>query len=382
MPSLWIAQWFLKRMLSQKRSLIVTFLLPAIIVSAFMLLLHIGEQGPQRIEVVSRDHSPLAQYLLNSLKDDFELKEAANTNELRENVFDQKASAGFILPERYGDMLLQGEHPVIEQIQLGMNEANIALKMRLEQHMRDVMRVVDTLKASGLQGNDLETRTADVLTEKSKGNVRAETTDFQLYVSPTLRMSMGMLLMFMLMSLMNAVSIMLEDKQNYTMMRTYAAPVRAYHIALGQFLGGIAFGTMQIAVVLLITRYLIGIDMSMTLLQQWVLLELFLIAGMGMACMLGSIIGNSEHFSRVNFFLVVPTCMISGCYWPVEFMNDSMQKISYFVPQRWVLDAMEQLAAGGSWSAIALHVIVLLLFGVVLLGIGSTVLRPATREAI
>ncbi len=83
-----------------------------------------------------------------------------------------------------------------------------------------------------------------------------------------------------------------------------------------------------------------------------------------------------------NFVLVVPTCMIGGCYWPVEFMNDSMQKISYFAPQRWVLDAMEQLAAGGSWSAIALHVIVLLLFGVILLGIGSTVLQPAKREAL
>ncbi|MCY9707432.1 hypothetical protein M5X00_30130 [Paenibacillus alvei] len=46
------------------------------------------------------------------------------------------------------------------------------------------------------------------------------------------------------------------------------------------------------------------------------------------------------------------------------------------------MDAMELLAAGGTWTTILLHIGVLILFGIVRLGIGSVVLRPGKREAI
>lgn len=385
MPSLTIAEWFLTRMFSKRRTLIISFALPAIVVSAFLMLLHFGEQEKPTISIVSHDKSPISVYLITELAREFTVNQTATEEELRNQVFQRVSAAGIIIPAEFHDMVLQGNPetpPTIAQVQLGVNEATISLQSMLNLQLQDILQVAHSYRQAGLQGQELTTRVLNLLEEKAKDRVYAKITDMELYVSPTLRISMGMFLMFMLLSSVNCVAIMMEDKQNYTMQRTYAAPVRAWQIALGQFVGGFIFGSLQIAVILLLTRGILGIHMSMTLLQQWALLELFLIAGMGMACVLGAIIGNAEHFSRISFVLIAPTCMISGCYWPVELMSDNMQKLSYFIPQRWVLDAMELLAAGGTWTTILLHIGVLILFGIVLLGIGSVVLRPGKREAV
>ncbi|CAH8716138.1 ABC transporter permease [Paenibacillus thiaminolyticus] len=381
MSSLLIAQWFLKRMFANKRTIFLSFILPAVLVSAFLLQLHIVEQSRQAIMYVDHDRSELSAHLLQAVGRDFELIEAVDEAELREHILELKSSSGFVIPPQYGDDLMNGELPAPKLLQLNLSETSVVLQLLLNEQTENTLLLVNSIRSRHPEPEMLNGAIQNALKEQRLYRVHANVTDYELYVSPSLRISMGLFLMFMLLSSMNLVSVMLEDKLNYTMQRTATAPVHGWQISLGQFLGGFFFGTLQIAAVLLLTR-LVGIDMGMSLLAQWSLLELFLITSMGMACMLGSIVGSPALFNRVSFGLIVPTCMLGGCYWPIEMMNSEMQKLSYFVPQRWVLDAMDMLASGGSWSAISLHVLVLLLFGFVLMGIGSAVLRPAKRHAL
>ncbi|MNI27117.1 ABC-2 family transporter protein [compost metagenome] len=73
--------------------------------------------------------------------------------------------------------------------------------------------------------------------------------------------------------------------------------------------------------------------------------------------------------------------MLGGCFWPVYVMPEWMQKIANFVPQTWVIDAIERMSSGSGLGDVMLHVGILSLFALILLGVGSVILKPGEAEA-
>jgi ABC-2 type transport system permease protein len=58
--------------------------------------------------------------------------------------------------------------------------------------------------------------------------------------------------------------------------------------------------------------------------------------------------------------------MLGGCYWDVNFMPEFMQKIGFFVPQRWVIDAITKMQTGSDIGDINLNLLVLAAFALTL----------------
>lgn len=72
--------------------------------------------------------------------------------------------------------------------------------------------------------------------------------------------------------------------------------------------------------------------------------------------------------------------MLGGCFWPITIMPVWMQKIANFVPQKWAIDAIERLASGQTLSEMRMHMGILSLFALILLGVGSVILKPEEAE--
>jgi ABC-2 type transport system permease protein len=104
---------------------------------------------------------------------------------------------------------------------------------------------------------------------------------------------------------------------------------------------------------------------------------LFMLASLGLATTVAGLVRNKNQLTLLNPLIIIPTCMIGGCFWPVEIMPDVMQQMSYLVPQRWVLDGLSRLAAGDGPSELVMNFGVLTLFAAVMIGFGSAILRPA-----
>ncbi|MNJ65029.1 hypothetical protein D3C77_610210 [compost metagenome] len=73
--------------------------------------------------------------------------------------------------------------------------------------------------------------------------------------------------------------------------------------------------------------------------------------------------------------------MIGGCFWPLSFMPEYMQKAANFVPQKWAIEAIELLSSGSSLQGVGVPLLILVLMAFVLLIIGSAILRPSEGEA-
>ncbi|NRF92725.1 ABC transporter permease [Paenibacillus frigoriresistens] len=382
MNSLFIAINMLRRTLFQKKGFLMYLVIPAAVVS--LIIGVIGQQSDHGVDIayINLDQGAMGSHLLQELSmlPDYRLKEEASETALKEVITKQKVSSAFVIPEGFSETLMKGASAQIDMYQLNMNEASITLKINLDSILSRYQGAIELHSQQGLQGAALREAVEKTMSQMEKHQVKAKVTDFNLYVNPNMNTVIGFMLMFMMGLIINTVSVIMDDRRQRTMARTYSAPIHSYEIVLGNFIGSFLVGTLQVLVILLFTRYVTNYDYGLPFVPQFVILEFFLLASMGIASTVASMVKNASNMSVINSLVVTPTCMLGGCFWPISLMPDWMQKIANFVPQKWVIEAILRMASGQTLSQMWMHMGVLTLFGLILLGVGSVILRPGDAE--
>ncbi|MCY9658278.1 ABC transporter permease [Paenibacillus chondroitinus] len=382
MNSLFIAYNMLRRTILQRRGFMMYLLIPAGVVSLIIGVM--GQQQEHRVDIayINMDRGPLGAHLVQELSGlpDYRLKEQVSDADLKEAVTKQSVGGAFVIPEGFSETLLKGSAPQVEMYQLSVSEATVTLKITLDSTLSGYQGTVDALLKQGLQEKSLQDAVDKTLIQLEKHQVKARVTDLNLYVNPNMHLVIGFMLMFMMGVINNTISVIMEDRRMRTMARTFTAPVRSIEIMLGNFIGSFFVGTLQVLVILIITRYVALYDYGLPFFSQFVMLEFFLLASMGIASAVAGLVKNASNMGMINSLIVTPTCMLGGCFWPVSLMPDWMQKIADFVPQKWVIEAIQLMAAGQVLSQMWMHMGVLTLFALILLGVGTVILRPEDAE--
>ena len=382
MNSYFIAMNVLKRTMGQKKNLFTFLILPALIISLIIGLLGKQATTELRVHYVNADKGQLAKVLLQELanKPNYKLIEVNNLEVLKEQVISKKTGASFSIPESFSEQILAGSSPKVDLFQLNISEASFVLNLNLELAIVRMEQSVQSVKARGIAGPELLTTIEKLFTEQHKQKVKATITDFKLYPNPLVFLTTGLLLMFTMGLINSSVSIIMEDRKQMTMTRIYTAPVRAYEIALGNFMGSFIIGFLQIVIVLIISRYVMGFDYGLPFGSHLIILLFFMLASLGIATTVSGLAKNSNVIGMINNLIITPTCMIGGCFWPIEIMPSFMQKLANFVPQKWAIEAIQNLASGQTLAQNSIQIAVLTLFAIILLGFGSVVLRPSEAE--
>jgi len=378
MNSIAIAIHLIRRTFGNKKGILTFLLAPSLIVALVISFLGSGSSSPATVAFVNGDREALGGYVISALADsgEYRLVPAPSAEAARQSVSENKAAAAILIPGTFGDRLLQGAGAEVEMIQMRVDEQTFGLKLAVEQTIRGMTQAVAYAKEAGSAGPDLLQTVERIWIQQQNKQVGVTKTDLGLEVSPAVDMATGILLVFMLSLVTSSVASIVEDKRNRTMTRMYTAPVRAWEIAAGNFIGSFAIGTIQTVIVLVFSRYALGFDYGVGFWLHFLVIEFFLLAAMGLGCTIAGLVRNPNHLSAINSLVITPTCMLGGCFWPVELTPEFMQKLSNIVPQRWAIDALRQLAAGESLAGISLQLGILALFAVILLGFGSVVLRP------
>lgn len=382
MNSFTIAMNILRRSLFQKKGFLLYLIIPAAAVS--LIIGVFGQQTENRVDIayLNLDTGSISNHLSEELSalPDYRLKQSNSEADLKSDVIKQKVHAAFVIPAGFSDDLLAGALPQLEMYQLSMNEATITLKMNLDGILSGYKDTIALYRQQGLQGATLGDTVEKTFLQIQKHQVNPQITDLNLYTNPNSRLVIGFMLIFMMSLISSTVSLVMEDRRLRTMARTYTAPVRSYEIVLGNFLGSFVVGTLQVLIILVITRYVVQYEYGLPFLSQFIILEFFLLACMGIACAVASLIKNGTNMGAINSLIITPTCMLGGCFWPISLMPEWMQKLANFVPQKWALDAIERMAAGQSLSQMWMHMGVLALFALILMSVGAAILKPNEEE--
>lgn len=379
MNSLHIALNMLRRSISSKKGFIFTVLTPVVVLAVIIAIFSSEYSSVLSVTYVNLDKGTLGKHLAHELnaKDNFELFSRGSEKKLKDEIINGKIYAGIVIPEDFSERLKKGERGDISYYQLTQNEGTVTFKFSLDQTVGSLDQAIQTVQKTGKTGAELDSALEALLQQQEKHNISARKTDMKLYGNPALSLVIGFTLMFLMNNITNAVGLIVEDRRKLTMSRMFMAPVRSYEIALGNFLGSFLQGTIQVLLLLLFTKYILHFDYRVDFLSLFVVLEFFMLTAMGFASAAASLIKNTSNLGAINNLIITPTCMIGGCYWPVEVMPKYMQKLSNFVPQKWAINAVERLVSGAHLLPdLGLHLGILTLFAIILLAIGSAALRP------
>lgn len=376
MHSLTIAWHMVRRTLGRKRGWIIYLLVPCVVVTLTVFLLGQTSAASILVSYVNEDEGPAGQYLMNELErsGQYVLKESESENTLREDLVENKSTVGVYIPEGFSDGLIEGQQPTVQIYEVSTSEASVMIRMTADSAVTRLSGTAALIRETSEPDVD---RMQDVLKQSAMNRVDTEVTDLNLYAKPGLSNVTGFTLMFMMTLISSVVSMMIDDRRQRTLSRMYTAPVRAYQIALGNFLGSLVVGSLQVIIVLGLSRYVLRYDYGVPLLLHFLILMAFMLVSLGVASTVAGLIRNGQNAAMINSMIVTPTCMLGGCFWPLAIMPEFMQKIANFIPQKWAIEAVEIAATGGTFSDIALPLAVLGLMAVILLAVGSAILRPS-----
>ncbi|MNB79213.1 ABC-2 family transporter protein [compost metagenome] len=378
MSNIWTIGWnMVKRTIGSRKGLLLHIFLPGIVIAGIIFITGgFDSSSPATLLYTNLDNGAGGRHLLAELKSsgEYKLTERSDEQAVKESVIGQEGVAGLLIPQGYTSQLLEGRQPQLTVYELKVTEDSVLLKLQAEAIARQMLVTAATVKGAG--SGDQAVQFAAILQRAEQHNVSSVRTDYDLYPRQTLGIITGMTLMFLMGLVTSSVNQIMDDRRGRTMMRMFSAPVRAYQITLGNFCGSFLVGIIQIAVVLILGKWVLRYDYEVPMLLYFLVLAAFMFVSMGIAATVAGLIRNPRNTGMLNALILTPTCMLGGCFWPLSIMPEYMQKAANFTPQKWAIQAVDIAATGGGWNELWLPFAVLGLMAAILLALGSATLRP------
>lgn len=176
----------------------------------------------------------------------------------------------------------------------------------------------------------------------------------------------GMLLLLVCV-LMTSVSIV-REKETGTMEVLLASPLSPARIIMSKLVPYFVISVFNVATVLLLARYVIGVPMAGSL---WCFLGvtlLYALVSLTLGLFVSNLVRTQVAAMVVSMLFIIPTVYLSGLAFPLESMPKVLQYISAIVPARWFIDAARRLMIQGVEARYIMQdVVVMLVMEAVLL---------------
>jgi ABC-type multidrug transport system permease subunit len=187
----------------------------------------------------------------------------------------------------------------------------------------------------------------------------------------------GILTMSVLMmtSIYGGVFLTLE-KASGMVRRQATLPLGRVQLLAGKLLGRVLIAALQIVMLVLSGRFLLGVSWGGSPLGLVLLLASYALAVAGMATFLGAVLDTPAQASSVGWIGAMVLAAIGGCWWPAEVMPHWLQRAALALPTTWAMDGFHALISFGRGAdAVLLPAAVLLGFAALFVLAGARFLR-------
>ncbi len=330
----------LKLFRSDRRALIVSFAIPAVLAMIFGFIFRGSKSGPAHVRsrVVDLDGSAGSRRLVDALAANPLLAARPATRvEAEDLVRRGKFDVAIVLPERFVARAAAGERPGIElladatsQVEAGLAESAIVGA------------------APQALGPDLGADYVRCAGQAAPFTARIQTvTGADMAYDGGAHALAGMGIQFILIGALDAAIKLLEERQKGVLRRLRAAPL-ARTVLVGSRL---ASGAL-IALLVLVALYAFGkFTMGVAIRGPIEGFALVAVTFALMASALGLLIatfGKTPQATRgVGVFVILIASMLSGAWLPAFLFPSWMQTATLFVPTRWAVDGLDAMTWRG-----------------------------------
>jgi ABC-2 type transport system permease protein len=354
--------WLMKKILSvtfrKRRNIIMYFGLP--IIGIFISFLAYGGSGLQTLKVgiVDKDQQTIAHDTIHFLK------QLSNVHvlEMNESNMNEKITSGsidcaIILDKGFSDSIQNGNPNHIQIVSIKGAQIIGFVKSYLYQYLDNIVSI-----GKAANGDATTFKKMYVNYQQSDFKLKAQNLKDTSKSKDMTNQTIGFLLMIMLLSAGNFTEIILKEKENRTYYRLLSTPISARKYVLSNIAVNMIVMITQVIFTLVVITQVFHIDMHVAFWQMAVILILFALIAIGLSLMIVSFANSSTSASALQNLVSTPTCLLAGCFWPVEIMPKAVQKIADFMPQHWTLATITKLQQGSHFGSLYLHFMILLAF--------------------
>lgn len=354
--------WLMKKILNvtfrKKKNIILYFGMPLVGILVAFLAYGNTSSGDLKIGVVNQDHQQIAGdtvHFLEGLKNVQveKINEAAVNNRIADGSLD----CVIVLQQGFSASILEGKPGDIQMVSIKGAEITGFVKSYLYQYLYNITAISHASDGSKVMFDkmyaDYQQAHFKLTASSVKDTSQSKDMTYQ---------TIGFLLMIMLMSAGNFSEIIIKEKENRTYFRLLSTPINARKYVLANIAVSLLVLFAQIVCTLFFVNNIFHIEMFVSFWQMALVLLLFALVAVGLSQMLVSFANSSASSTALQNLVVTPTCLLAGCFWPVEIMPKAVQKIADFLPQRWTLDTISKLQQGSGLGSLYLNILILLAF--------------------
>ncbi|GGA23979.1 ABC transporter permease [Paenibacillus physcomitrellae] len=356
----WLSRRTLSAALRKKSGWIMLFILPVAGVLVSLLIYGGGSSSILRVGIVNQDgDSPITQNTMNFIlnMNNAEVTVANTEETLKDQIASGSLDTGIVLESGFAEHVQSGHPEGLTVLSVKGAQVTAYLKSLLQNYIVNVA----SIGAATQQNPALFDQIYKEYNENHFKLDAAVVQDTSKAKNMTYQ-SMGFLIAFMMFSACNLTHLILKEKENRTYLRLLTSPVSAKMYVLSNVLVNIVLLMTQIALTLVVLKVVLGIDSGIPTAELVATLFLYGLTAIGLSLVIVAFAKNSSMSGALQNLIITPTCLLAGCYFPVDIMPDSVRKIATFLPQHWLLETVNDLQTGTPFGHLYLNLLIMAAF--------------------
>ena len=357
---LWLMQKTLSVLLKNKKGLLIIISLPIIgTLISFSIYGNAG-QGTLNIGVINKENESIANDTVKFLEEINHVKVSkVKESEVEDKLTSKKLDGVITLQSGFSESVREGKPSNIEISSIKGDQVTAFIKSYLYNYINNVAAIS---KVAGTDQSAFDTMYAGY--QKSSFKVKTETLEDTSKNKDMTNQTMGYLIMFMLFSAVNLSGYILKEKENRTYFRLLSTLIDGKKFILSNVGVNMIILTVQIMITILFLTNVFHTNINMPFIVMVGVLMIFALIAIGMSLVIVAFSKNSSSANAMQNMVIVPTCLLAGCYFPYDIMPSAVQKVANFLPQRWLLDTVSKLQQGIPFSELYLNILILFAFAI------------------
>lgn len=361
-----IAKNVLRSVFKKKSSFIVYLVIPVLCILLSLALYSSSGSGTSTVGIEDNDKSVLSEDMVKTMNisDKFKIR-SIDEKDVKNSIISEKVDCVLVIPKGFENVIRNGNAEKLELISIKGESVTAWIKNYTNYYVENLM---DISKAS--EGNkDIFDRIYDGQ-KKGKATVSVQSVSDKHCGKATTQQGMGLFIMFVLLGSTMTANFVLKEKEERTYYRIFCAPVKSSIYIFGNLIANIAIICIQVIAVIFFQRYALHIDTNLPDIELFIILMDFGLVSVAFGMLIVAFSKSRYQANSLSTLIITPSCMLSGCFWPQTIMPAAMQKISKFLPQTWVIDAITKAQGSAGFSKIGSDLLIILAFAFVFFLIG------------
>ncbi len=159
--------------------------------------------------------------------------------------------------------------------------------------------------------------------------------------------SPGMLVNFILFSLLTAGIALIQERRNFTLLRLMTTRLRRWELIAGKAAGMFALTFVQQIILISAGQLLFGVDYlrdPTALLLMMVALSLF---ASTLGLLLASVLTSEQAMVATTVIVSMSVAALSGAWFPLEITGPAFRFVGHLLPTAWILDGLRGIIVRG-----------------------------------